>query len=289
MANSANLPRYPIGTDQIERDRPTRAHTRSSGLNSASQRRLKRSEPSSFQRSSTGAIARPSDSKGARPLKSDIERRGSTRENPKLQNGSARSPEPTRIRRQHLPAPIERANNRRLPARRKPRTVAKPAARTQIRLENRFPLSPLYSLRKNFLQLVGLTIFWIALLGFSSSLNLDTGHPFHNLAILLGKVWVVVLAASMIYWEIYRKKFSYQVDGKHTRFTRGVIFPRKEIVPLASGNFIRVNQRLVDSLFGMREVTIFTSSDPSSRAGIIEGLSKKTAEDLSLSLLDLHG
>lgn len=109
--------------------------------------------------------------------------------------------------------------------------------------------------------------------------------------ILFGMFIILILALGINYFyqKRYIETYFYNMTDKFLVIRKGILMPQEITVPIERIQDVYVDQDVFDQLFGLYDVHISTATAASTIRAHIDGVDKKTAEELrELILSKLH-
>ena len=88
------------------------------------------------------------------------------------------------------------------------------------------------------------------------------------------RVAIIALIISIGYWELYRRNFSYRIEGFRLMIERGILFKVYASVPLLPVADILVRRNFADMLFGVYNVTLLIPVNAGDHLCTIPGLTR---------------
>jgi uncharacterized membrane protein YdbT with pleckstrin-like domain len=152
-------------------------------------------------------------------------------------------------------------------------------------LKVRYPISFLFVVKKLSVSLAifsaALILFLIlySLTGFQEVLAGEASYFQYALYTFL-RLGIVAILLQGFYWETYRNRFEYFIDGFRLHVNKGVFSRSEGSVALIHQSEVYIKQSIVDLLLGIYEVNVYSPLDDSRKYSLIEGLRKKDARTL---------
>jgi membrane protein YdbS with pleckstrin-like domain len=169
-------------------------------------------------------------------------------------------------------------------------SVAKPAQINPIPLHQRsdmlwynkefdlyqqYPIALRFSIRKSYgwavLAILSLCSFiWFH--GVSGLSEMD--ETMTRIHFTVFRVAIIALMISIGYWELYRRNFSYRIEGFRLLIERGILFKVYASVPLLPVADILVRRNFADILFGVYNVSLLIPVNAGDHLCTIPGLTR---------------
>jgi membrane protein YdbS with pleckstrin-like domain len=164
--------------------------------------------------------------------------------------------------------------------REKPRTIPDRLAwyDREFSLSELFPLDLRFTIRKSVPWLVasaaGLLSFLVCY-GWEALGTMET--PLQQFHYAVVRITLVVLLARFIYWEIYRRSFSYKTEGFRLLIARGVFIKMYGSLPLLPVTELVLKRDPLDLMFGLYNLHVVVPAESGDHLGVIEGLNERSA------------
>ena len=152
--------------------------------------------------------------------------------------------------------------------------------RTKVDLRANYPISPRYALRKSIGWITAcLTVSAVA--GAITYLKLgEASYVLHSYALPVLASALAFVAVKYAHAVLYRMTFYYGLEGFRLIISRGILVRQVGSLPILPVSEIYIHRNLLDMLFGVANVDIYTPMETTRRFARIECLAPKTAEEL---------
>jgi membrane protein YdbS with pleckstrin-like domain len=148
----------------------------------------------------------------------------------------------------------------------------------KIPLKELFPVSHIHSIKPVFNWLLLTITGWGAYAYFAHNYHgWKPQSPAMLGALAALGIATVIVAAKILYHELYRMRFNYEIEGFRLNIRRGIIIPEHASLPLLQMGEVYVRRDSLDLLLGLADVHIVVPLDATKRMALIEGLRLKTA------------
>ena len=159
--------------------------------------------------------------------------------------------------------------------------------RTKVDLRSSFPISRRYALRKTlgWLTAFAVTIGVVAALSYVEFNYLPQKLHSSVLPVLVGTG--AIIAAKYAHAELYRATFYYGLEGFRLIISRGIVVSQIGSLPILPVSEVYIHRNLLDMLFGVANVDIYTPMETTRCFARIECLAPSTAKALQEFLDEL--
>lgn len=145
-------------------------------------------------------------------------------------------------------------------------------------LYQQYPIALRFSVRKSYgwavLAALALCSFlWIH--GLSGLGEMEETMTRIHFTVFRGAILALVL--SIGYWELYRRNFSYRIEGFRLMIERGILFKVYASVPLLPVADILVKRSFADMLFGVYNVSLLIPVNAGDHLCTIPGLTREAS------------
>lgn len=145
-------------------------------------------------------------------------------------------------------------------------------------LYQQYPIALRFSLRKSYgwalLAILSLCSFlWFH--GVSGLSEMEETMPRIHFTVF--RVAIIALMISIGYWELYRRNFSYRIEGFRLLIERGILFKVYASVPLLPVADILVRRNFADILFGVYNVSLLIPVNAGEHLCTIPGLTRESS------------
>lgn len=162
-----------------------------------------------------------------------------------------------------------------------------PLSRATIELSQVFRTSMRYSLRKSWLS-ASLFFLVIGIFLLSELTRLSDFGGYRGSMVQRAEQWLILVhalfvAAEVLYWELYRRKVRFSIQGGRFHVRRGLVRRLETSAPLAGATEFFISQSACDAVLGIYSLLVLTPLSPANappRFTRIDGLSRKSAEGL---------
>ncbi len=148
----------------------------------------------------------------------------------------------------------------------------------EVDLDQQYPIAMRFSVRKSYGWIIlGVIacISFIMIHGLAGFGHMD--DPFTRAHVTVFRISLLGLIVSISYWELYRRSFSYQIEGFRLLIQRGIFFKVYASVPLLPVADILVRRGFSDMIFGLYNVSLLIPVSAGDHMCTISGLTKEAS------------
>jgi len=145
-------------------------------------------------------------------------------------------------------------------------------------LYQQYPIALRFSLRKSYGWAVLAILSLCSFLWFHGVSGLgEMDEAITRIHFTVFRMAIIALILSIGYWELYRRNFSYRIEGFRLMIERGILFKVYASVPLLPVADILVRRSFADMLFGVYNVSLLIPVSAGDHMCTIPGLTRDSS------------